>query len=259
MMVDGKLVTRFSTSGKDPKMAELAEGDIDTRLRTVTLFDGSKPLVRLHYYASHPQTFCCDGRVTADFVGAAREAVEKTDGVPQIYFTGCAGDVTVGKYNDGGISARNALAQRMEAGLLASIKSTRTEPVRGMSWKSVELRLPPKPGAKPEWPPAGLASLSSVEICRRANAAGFASRRDPLTVSSLRLGAVQIVHLPGEPLLEFQRHAPGAIVAGYGDISPGYLCPDKAYEQGGYEPSASNAGPGTESAVKRAITEVLQG
>ncbi|HPT26427.1 MAG TPA: hypothetical protein PLZ95_08410 [Bryobacteraceae bacterium] len=259
LMVDGRLVTRFSTSGKDPKMAELPEGDIETRLRTVTLFGGSKPLVRLHYYASHPQTFCCNGQVSADFVGAARETVEKSEGVPQIYFTGCAGDVTVGKYNDGGIDARKGLERRMEAGLRASNQSTRSEAVRGMSWKSVELRLPLKPGPKLDWPPADLASMNSVDICRHANAAAFASRRTPLTVSSLRLGGVRIVHLPGEPLLEFQRHAGDAIVAGYGDISPGYLCPDKAFEQGGYEPSASNAGPGTEAAMKQAIMEVLKG
>ncbi|HNY41764.1 MAG TPA: hypothetical protein PKJ41_15295, partial [Bryobacteraceae bacterium] len=124
---------------------------------------------------------------------------------------------------------------------------------------SVELRLPLKPGPKLDWPPADLASMNSVDICRHANAAAFASRRTPLTVSSLRLGGVRIVHLPGEPLLEFQRHAGDAIVAGYGDISPGYLCPDKAFEQGGYEPSASNAGPGTEAAMKQAIMEVLKG
>jgi hypothetical protein len=147
----------------------------------------------------------------------------------------------------------------MEAAMLASIASTKTGPAGSMDWKSVELRLPPKQGAAPEWPPGALASMSGTEIYRRAIQAGYASRREPLAVSSLRLGGVRIVHLPGEPLLEFQRYAPEAIVAGYGDISPGYMCPDKAFEQGGYEPSASNAGPGTEAAVKRAITEVLQG
>lgn len=258
LMVDGKLQTRFSTSGKDPKMAALPEGDIDNRLRTVTLMAGKAPLVRLHYYASHPQTFCCTGQVSADFVGEAREAVEKSEGVPQIYFTGCAGDTTVGKYNDAGVEARNGLARRLEEGLLASIRETVVEPVGGISWKSVEMRLPPRTGPETEWPPSKLASMSAVEICRRANTAAFAMRKEPLTVSCLRLGAARIVHLPGEPLLEFQRYVPEAIVAGYGDISPGYLCPDRAYSEGGYEPSAANAGPGTEAAVKRAMTEGLK-
>ena len=46
-------------------------------------------------------------------------------------------------------------------------------------------------------------------------------------------------------------------VAGYGDISPGYLCTDRAFEEGGYEPSAANAGPGTEARVKQAIRRLL--
>jgi hypothetical protein len=257
LMVDGKLLIRFSGSGKDRKMAELPEGDIDKRLRTVSLIGGGKPIVRLHYYASHPQTFCCNGQVTADFVGAAREEVEREEGVPQIYFTGCAGDVTVGKYNDGGAEARDGLAKRLAAGMRASIKSTRSAPLNGMDWKTAGLRLPPKPGAQPAWPPAEVAKMNGTEIYRRAIQAAFPLRREPLTVSMLRLGGVRIVHLPGEPLLEFQRHAGEAIVAGYGDISPGYLCPDKAFEEGGYEPSASNGGPGTEAAVKQAMAKVL--
>ncbi len=258
LIVNGKLVTRFSTGGKDPRMAALPEGNIDKRLRTVTFIAGQLPLVRLHYYASHPQTFCCTGQVTADFVGAAREAVEKAEGIPQLYFTGCAGDTTVGKYNDGGSETRKALAQRMERGMLESIRATTARPVRSVSWKAVELRLPHRAGPEIEWPPSNPASMTGAEIYRRANKAAFAKTKEPLVVSCLRLAEVPIVHLPGEPMLEFQRFAPEAIVAGYGDISPGYLCPDKAYSEGGYEPSATNAGPGTEAAVKRAITEVLK-
>ena len=37
-----------------------------TMLRTITLASDGRPLVRLHYYATHPQTFCCDGRVSGD-------------------------------------------------------------------------------------------------------------------------------------------------------------------------------------------------
>jgi hypothetical protein len=257
LMVDGKLVIRFSGSGKDRRMAELPEGDIDTRLRTVTLQGGGKAVVRLHYYASHPQTFCCNGQVTADFVGAAREEIEREEGVPQIYFTGCAGDVTVGKYNDGGAEARDGLAKRLAAGMRASNKSMRGIQIGGMGWRSLELRLPLNPGPRDVWPPAELAKLNGTEIYRRAIHAAFPLRKEPLTISMLRLGDLRIVHLPGEPMLEFQRHAGEAIVAGYGDISPGYLCPDKAFEEGGYEPSASNGGPGTEAAVKKAITAIL--
>ena len=86
---------------EDPAILALPEGDIDPYLKTITLSHGKTPLVRLHYYATHPQTRYGDGRALSDMVGDAREALERNENVPQIYFTGCGGDVTVGKYNDG--------------------------------------------------------------------------------------------------------------------------------------------------------------
>jgi hypothetical protein len=64
-------------------------------------------------------------------------------------------------------------------------------------------------------------------------------------------------------MLEFQDYAvsvrPGSFVtvAGYGDISSGYLCTDRAFAEGGYEPGASNTGPGTEMPLRRAIQTLL--
>ena len=234
-------------------MAELPEGDIDRTLRTITLAQSGKPLLRIHCYASHPQTFCCDGRVTADFVGAAREDVEKSDGVPQIYFAGCGGDVTVGKYNDGSDAARVALQRRLTAALLASNASTRMQPLREVGWRTAGLRLPPRSAAERPQDPYRAAILEGVR-----------NRRQPIQVSSLQFDRAQMLFLPGEPMLEFSRYARSlgngreVVVAGYGDISPGYLCTDEAHRQGGYEPSASYVGPGTEAALKNVIRTLLR-
>ncbi len=265
---DGKLVTRYSTGGRDAEMAALPEGDIDPLLRTVTLAAGARPIVRLHYYATHPQTFCCDGRVSGDFAGLAREAVEVADGVAQIYFTGCAGDVTVGKYNDGSAEARAALRLRLESAMRAAIQATRFAPISSLRWRSANLALPLKTGA--EFSPASLrrrltgsAQVSGQELYRTAITLAFCERRRPLQATSLRLGDVWILNLPGEPMVEFQKNAlelrPGSFVAvsGYGDISPGYLCTDRAYVEGGYEPGASNAGPGTEARLRKVIRKLL--
>lgn len=255
LMVDGKLVTRFSSGAKDPALVALPEGDIDTRLRTLTLFHGSRPLVRLHHYACHPQSFCCNGQVSSDFVGAAREAVEQEEGVPQICLTGCAGDVTAGKYNDGSEAARRALAGRLETGMRASISATQTAAAGAMDWRTAQVRLPGPAEGNPEWPSAE--DPGPQQLYRRAIRAAFARRREPLMFTRVALGTVQLVILPGEPMLDFQRHAPEALIAGYSDISPGYICPDSAFEEGGYEPSAANAGPGSEVIVKRTISALL--
>jgi hypothetical protein len=267
---DGKAITRYSTGAKDPKMAALPEGDIDPLIRTLTLAKGSKPLVRLHYYGTHPQTWCCDGKVSADMLGAARAAAEKEDGIPNIYFTGCSGDVTVGKYNNGTEQAKDGLAERLARGMRASAKSTKFAAAGPVNWRRVDLRLPVKirqPYNDLAAIEAAIASgkLDDQELYRSAINVVFARRKLPLQTSVLEIGNVSIVHLPGEPMNEFQKYAIGVkpdrfvAVAGYGDVAPGYLCTDQAHHEGGYEPSASNAGPGTEAALKAAIRDLLTG
>ncbi len=255
----GKVTTRYSSDGVKPEMAAAPEGPVDPMLRTITLASGSKPLVRLHYYATHPQTFCCDGTVTADFVGAARAQLEKEEGIAEIYFTGCSGDVTVGKYNDRTVQARQALAGRLLTAMRASAGATRYQPAGRIRWRTAAVSLPKR--AAPDFASAA----SDDDRYRRAIGVAFARRTAPLAISVLEIGSVQVLHLPGEPMLEFQKFAQrvspaGFIaVAGYGDVAPGYLCTDEAFPQGGYEPSASNAGPGTEPALKSAIQALLSG
>lgn len=254
----GKLVVRYSTGARDPYQAALPEGRIDPWLRTVSLAWRGTPLVRMHFYATHPQTFCCDGRASADFVGEARERVEREEGVFQIYFTGCAGDVTVGKYNDGSEQARKSLADRLAAAMKAAGAATRWQPLRALRWRAVPIRLPARPPVKPIDPKAG-GEIRYRVACAHA----YARRLEPLYVSGLALGPARILHLPGEPLLEFQEHARRVAgqrfvaVAGYGDIAPGYICPDQALKEGGYEPSASHPAPGAEAILKRAIERAL--
>jgi len=260
---------RYSSTAKTPELADVPEGNIDRTLRTIAFLSGGRPLARLHYYATHPQTFCCEGTVTADFVGAAREAMEKEEGIPQIYFTGCSGDVTVGKYNDGSERARSALQDRLLQALRAAAKSTRPEQLASFRWTSVPLTLPVRDETDPLFAEqramlAAGAATPEIPLCRSAIAVAFSRRKTPLDVIAFFAGNTAVLHLPGEPMVEFQRFAqqtlPGRFVAvaGYGDIGPGYLCTDAAYRQGGYEPSASNVAPGTEAALKAAIRAALR-
>ncbi len=268
-MPDGKLATRWSGSGNDPALAALPEGPIDPGIKTIAFAAKGKTLARLYYYATHPQTFCCDGHVSGDFVGDAREALEKREGIPQIYFTGCAGDVTVGKYNDRG-AARSGLAQRMEEGMRAAIAATRFQPASTITSRSSNIVLP-RPASLPAKNAGDLAKIAAAgpsagdNVYKAALRLAFAKRKEPLVATALTLGNLRILHLPGEPMLAFQKYAQSlrprdfVAVAGYTDLGPGYLCTDRAWSEGGYEPSASNSGPGTEMVLKRAIREVLTG
>lgn len=264
----GKIRVRFSTC-KDPAVRALPEGTIDPYVKTITLARGEKPLVRLHYYATHPQTPYGDGRASSDFVGDAREALEAKEHVFQIYFTGCGGDITVGKYNDGSKACRQELAERLLAGLEASVSATRLVPPGAVQWRTCPLLFPPRtdPGFNLEDCLARMKNPKSGPVPRTyagAVRAAFHQRsRQPIELSCLQIGGVYIVHLPGEPMVCFQtfaqslRPADFVAVAGYGDCATGYICPEKAYVEGGYEPTDSNVKPESEALVKKAIAALL--
>lgn len=82
-------------------------------------------------------------------------------------------------------------------------------------------------------------------------------------ISRLRLGPIQMVHLPGEPCVEFQlfaqQHAPESFVcvAGYGECGVWYYGPDVIFaDRGGYEQTWSFAEP-CYDLVKEAIGKLV--
>ncbi len=238
-------------------------------MKTITLARGEKPLVRLHYYATHPQSYYGDGRATSDVAGDAREALERKEGVFQVYFDGCGGDITMGKYNDGSRPCRVALAGRLLKGMQASVAATKFAPAGEVHWRTYPLRMPPRTDAGyrleeclalAKNPQAG----SVARVDAGASRVVFQQRSArPIELSALEIGNVDILHLPGEPMIEFQLFAqqrkPRAFVAvaGYGDCGPGYLCPARAFGEGGYEPTASYVKPESEVLLKQAIAALL--
>ncbi len=267
---DGKVHRpRWSNlKGDEASLKDEPEGLIDPMLKTITLAQGDKPVVRLHFYACHPQSFYGDPRASYDFPGMAREALEKQEGVFQIYFTGCAGDVLVGKYNDGTPACREQFAQRLRAGMDAAIAATQWAPAESIQWRSLKLTLPLyAPEGRTEAQNRQQMANTELKAEPRIGAAmrlAFAQRISlPLALSSLQIGRAHIVDLPGECMVAYQlfaQHAaPGEFVAvaAYTDTGTGYICTDKAFEEGGYEPGATNVGPGSEALLKAAIVELL--
>ena len=264
---EGKLLTRWSAC-KDPDLRAMPEGNIDPMLKTITLARGDKPLVRLHYYATHPQSYYRDGRASYDFPGIARERLQQEEGVFQIYFTGCSGDVTAGKYNDGTPQARKELAERLFAGMKASVASTRFVPAERLQWRTVPVLLEPRTdgGRDPDEHRGTLANPEADPEARRRTASRIACYerlQEPIELSLVRIGPARILHLPGEPMIEYQHFAQKLLpdgfvaVAGYGLATPGYVCTEKAFDEGGYEPSASAIVPQSEQVLKAAIGKLL--
>jgi hypothetical protein len=71
------------------------------------------------------------------------------------------------------------------------------------------------------------------------------------------------VHLPGEPFVEYQLLAQElrkdlfVAVAGYGDGGPGYIPTDRAFLEGGYEPTVALAAP-CEKVMGDVLRKVMQ-
>ena len=264
---DGKIRMRWSAC-TDPKLRAEPEGPIDPMLKTITFARGGKPIVRLHYYATHPQSFYGDGRTSYDVPGIARERLEKKEGVFQMYFTGCSGDVAMGKYNDRTPRARAELAERLYAGMAAAAASTRLVPLSPLGWRTVPVQFAARTDGGRD-PAANRAKMADPKApaqdrVRAASRVACAERlKRPIELSSLQIGKVYILHLPGEPMVEFQRFAqeslPGAFVAvaGYGCGTPGYICTERSFKEGGYEPSASAVVPASEKVFREAIVRLL--
>jgi hypothetical protein len=269
LSADGKVrFIRYSATS-DAKVRAEPEGLIDPWLKTLSFWKEEQPLTALSYYAVHPMSYYGDGQVTADFCGLSRQ--KRQDEEPkifQMYFNGCAGNVTAGKYNDGSKANRPILRDRMYTALKAAWKATKRYPLSTWEWRVEPIRLPPR-GEKlfrEEESRKVLEDAKAVKA-RRGNAAfqlAWLKRLErPIELTCLDLGKALVLHLPGEPFVEYQLKAQQmrknafVCVAGYGDGGPGYIPTDKAYMEGGYEPTVALAAP-SEKRLTEAIAKVMK-
>jgi hypothetical protein len=268
----GKVRYDRLSASRDPKIRAGEEGTIDPMLKALSLWDGDAPLVVLDFYATHPMSYYGKGGVSADFVGMARRARQaKTPGKPlQLYVSGCSGNVTAGKYNDGSPDNRPVLAARIESAMAAAWEATKKVPLERIEFRSTALKLEARGGK----------GFSSDELMDRLKndkrpfgqclaALGLSWRRrveagKPIDVPVIDFGPAQILLLPAEAYVEFQLFAQTVrpkiltCVAGYGECGPGYIPIERAWQENDVNLSDwSWVHPGSESLMKVAITKVL--
>lgn len=276
---DGKVKFWRGSSCKSTEARAQPEGVIDPYLKCITLLDGTECVAALHYYATHPMSYYGEGGVSADFVGLARERLRSETKVHHVYFTGCAGNVSAGKYNSGSHEERPILSERMFRGMKLAFESTQPAPLGQVKWSSTTVHFPMSLEFTRAFFEHQLGDKKANAAQRIKGAMGRAwwdwhERGERIDLSALHLGDVHILNLPSEVFIEYQLYAqqfgaglarPGATaeaspfiaVAAYGDCGPAYIPLDESYPQGGYEVNMAWVGPGSEGILKAAIRELL--
>ena len=265
---DGKVAAVRWTQTRDPEVRAAPEGVIDPLLRSIGFWNRDLPLAVLHYYAVHPTSRDGTGVVTPEFVGLARERrTREEDGAPHIYFTGCGGNVTAGKYNDGIADNRELFADRIHAAMIASERQFERQPLNALDWRVEPVRLPPREDLDET---ALLATIAHSSGSKKAHSKPaimltYLRRRDlPIPVTCLHLNSrVALLHLPGETFIEYQLHAQQhrpdlfVAVAGYGDLGTGYITLAQSFAEGGYEPIDAFVSGKSEELLRAAIEKVM--
>jgi hypothetical protein len=271
---DGKVKYTRTSATKNPAARAEPEGVIDPFVHLLAFWADERPLASLTYYATHPQSYYCQGGVSCDFPGLARGLRDQEmPGVLHVHFNGAGGNVTAGKYNDGNPANRPILAARLARGMKEAYDSQKKLPIKAadVEWRVTSAALPVSPlYTTPKQLEARIADDKVVELDRLRAARNLAwARRSEaghkIDIGCLRLGAASVLHMPGELFIEYQLLAqkmkPDApvLMAAYGDYGPGYIGTAVSYTQGGYETGpVSRVGPGAEEVLTRAMRELLR-
>ena len=244
-------------------------GPMDPACRVLHFFgeDGS-PLAALFQYAMHPVSLTRENRlISPDWVGAARTGIEAAWNCPALFLPGCCGDINprdqkqfvppLSDEEKRQLHCRGLGKSVADAAIAAAKDATLLPFPLELGFGASPAPLPLQPLVSPEvldateessryvlaQRDATLSSrqlaqgqLSWVRACRRMKqGAAFL----PSRVSALRIGPVTLVALPGEIFTEIgqqvQEKVLNAWPIGYANGNPGYLFPDSAQDEHGYE------------------------
>jgi hypothetical protein len=268
----GRVQFNRTSATRDPNIRAADEGLVDSYLKTLSLWDGDRPMLALSAYATHPMSFYGKGGASSDFVGLARKLRQAEEPkTRQVYVSGCSGNVTAGKYNDGAADNRIELAKRLHDAMREAWKNTTKQPLGECTFKSIPLRLPVRSGK----------GFTEIDLARRLKedpkpfgqclaALGLSWRKrvdagEPIDVCAIDFGGPAFLLLPAEAYVEYQLFAQSArpkgfvITAGYGECGPGYIPTEQAWKE-----NDSNltdwcwVDPGCEEPMKKAIGEALK-
>lgn len=271
MMPDGQVsFLRTSHSAGDPVFENAPEGTIDPWLQLISFWEDSEPILALHAYSTHPMSHYGKGAVSADFVGMARSHRQKDEpDVHQIYVSGCSGDTTAGKFNDGSPEHRKVLASRLDDAMAEAWRTTERHPLGPVEFRAVPLGLEFRKdegyaadALRSVVTDSGADTRDRILAAMGLNSRTEVDRERPITLPCLDLGAAVIVLFPAEAFVDYQLMAqqmrPDALVMsiGYGESWPGYIPTDHAFREG-FDDHWLWVAPGAEERIRGALRQIL--
>ncbi len=267
---NGRIKAMRGSSCSDDKLRALPEGLIDPQLKTVAFFDGDQKVVACHYYATHPMSYYGDGRVSSDFAGLARKQRQAEDAdCTHIYFTGCAGNIAAGKYNDGSKELRPILTGRIYDGIVNSEATLKPQPIGKVAWLTQDLLPEPRADLSAEALEQRISNSKNPVVGRNRPSYMLSwlrrlEQQIPIVLSSLRVNDISLLHLPAECFIEYQLHAqslaPDRFVAtaAYGDGGPWYIPTADEYPHGGYEVGVAFCEPGVDKLLRNGSKKLVR-
>lgn len=274
---DGTIGVRWSIC-RDLQVRNAPVGTIDPLLRQVIFYDkDEKPVAAISNYTSHPQVSDGRGLIGGEAPGYALQMFRQAyPDVFHMYLTGCAGDITAGKFTTLN-KERNLLlfGSRLFDAMDSAFLHATPRPLGSVRWfdSSFDLQLSQLPTdigpyrkimlTPADSPTAAVGNqyVAGLRVLRLQNHI----KQYRFRLSRLSLGGIDLLFAPAELLLKYQRFAqsqsPGELVmSAYGDSFLNYVAPAECFTEGGYEvdPNWTEVDESAEASINRAISEILR-
>jgi hypothetical protein len=179
-------------------------------------------------------------QITGDWPGAAsRELRKKYPDAVVLMSAGASGDINPIYGPNDSFNDIDAIGQTLADEIIDVCAGIESYPVKDLQGRSMVIRASGKKSSESRMPNVSLDPGEDVEI----------------RVSVLKIGPVLIAGISGELMneigLAIKEESPykNTFIYTHCNGNSGYLCTDKAYEEGGYEPMVSRTMPGTEKQI----------
>ena len=269
---NGKVSFRRYSRCTDAALQALPEGQVDPWLKTISFWDGNEALAALSIYACHPMSYYGGGEISGDFPNLARRMRESAEPrVFQIFASGCCGDVTAGKFNDGSKGNRVLFAERLAKGMSAAWDNTRKHALTGITFRNERLVLPHSElesmnevTLRNRMEDASIPLASRVQLALGLSSLMQHAEGHQIDVPMIDFGPAQLLLLPAESFVAYQLFAQQqrpdsfVITLGFGESAPGYIPTNQAYREGFREEHGYTWNrPGAEDLIQAVLKKLL--